>query len=128
MNDIEYKKQQRRDINRRAYLRRINGDVKNYSKNSDNDYKYIKFLKQKGKIQDKEQEISEEETETDNNDIYWSSIPEKKDRREETDLSHWLNPDNMRKRDEEFDKRFKAQNMAQITYKPQFNTGFPYLV
>jgi hypothetical protein len=119
MNDIEYKKQQRRDINRRAYLKRINGDVKNYSINSDNDNKYIKFLKQKGKIQEKQEQKqeSDEESETDYIAEYWEERQAEKTR-EKTDLNHWLNPDNMRKRDEEFNKE----------YKPQFRTGFSYLV
>lgn len=52
MNDRERKKQQRQDINRRAYLKRIKGKIKNYSKNTENDYKFLKFLRQKGKLLD----------------------------------------------------------------------------
>lgn len=164
MDDFERKKLQRQEINRRAYLRRINGDVKNYSKNSDNDYKYIKFLKHKGKIKrkedilsplnsdDEEPEIIEERKK----DVYWSNMPElnnnndanlksslddflpqKKnavfcsdidEERYNTDLNYRLNPDIMRKQDEQFNNRMKAVNMAKTLYPQHFNTGFPYLV
>ena len=44
MSDIERKKLQRQAINRRAYLKRIKNNIKNYSKNFETDDNNIKFI------------------------------------------------------------------------------------
>ena len=100
MNEEEYKKQQRREINRRAYLKRIGGNVKNYSKNS-NDDNYINFLEKTKKIEKKDKDLFWSKNENESENESESDIDEE---RYKIDLNYRLNPDIMRKRDENFDK------------------------
>ena len=133
MNEEEFKKQQRREINRRAYLKRIGGNVKNYSKNS-NDDNYINFLEKTKKIEKNEKDLfwskhQKEESESDeesirdeDNNIHYDV----NDNRNKTDLNYYLNPDNMRQRDKIFEQQRqkeastrKAVDIAKTLY-PQY--------
>ena len=148
MNEEEFKKQQRREINRRAYLKRIGGNVKNYSKNS-NDDNYINFLEKTKKIEKNEKDLfwSKHQKEKKDKDLFWSKNESESESESESecesesdnideerykiDLNYRLNPDIMRKRDENFDK-IREENKQKSLYPEYYdkikNNSFPYLV
>ena len=133
MNEEEYKKQQRREINRRAYLKRIGGHVKNYSKNS-NDDNYINFLEKTKKIEKNEKDLfgakipkeknesDEESISNEDNNVNYKDYNihyDVNDNINKTHLNYYLNKDNMRQRKENTRKAVNIEN-AQHLYPPIF--------
>jgi len=133
MNEEEYIKQQRREINRRAYLKRIKGNIKNYSKNI-NDDRYINFLEKTKKIEKNEKDLfgakipkeknesDEESISNEDNNVNYKDYNihyDVNDNINKTHLNYYLNKDNMRQRKENTRKAVNIEN-AQHLYPPIF--------